>query len=97
MGQIHPTPREPVLIDDLKVGSCFKYVEGGGDGPYNYCRKLVKKTHRRKAKYYDLETDHGSEYRQEGTVYKKCSCPKTRKKQKGGNKNLKRGGGRRHR
>ena len=80
MGQIHATPREPVLIEDLKVGSCFKYVESGGDGPYNYCRKLVKKTHRRKDKYFMLETDHGSEHRDEGTIYKKCKCPtKTRK------------------
>ena len=80
MGQIHATPRESVLIEDLKVGSCFKNVSDEGSGNYNYCRKLVKKTHRRKDKYFILETDHGSEHRDKGTIYKKCKCPtKTRK------------------
>jgi len=82
MGQTGSKPREAVLIDDLKLGTCFKNVVNGGDGPYNYCRKVIKNTYRRKNKYYELETDRGRLYMSEGTLYKKCKCPKTRKKKR---------------
>jgi len=88
MGQVDS--KNTLDAADLKVGTCFKSALSGGDGPYNYCEKLVKKTKMKANKWgytYRLSTKipqrkgnqvftttASSNYR-----YKKCKCPTRRK------------------
>ena len=87
MGQ---TPSKNLIkVKDIKANTCIKRATSGGEGAYNYCMKVLKKTRKRgKANEYTIWTMNpslkqhladGSAYTYDGEhEFKKCACPKSR-------------------
>ena len=78
-----------IKVKDIKPNTCIKRTTDGGDGPYNYCMKVLKKTRKRKqANEYMIWTINpvlkpsltdGSSYTYDGEYeFKQCACPKSR-------------------
>jgi hypothetical protein len=76
-----------IKVKDIKVNTCIKRTTDGGEGAYNYCMKVLKKTRKRNGQYsiwtmnpsLKQHLADGSMYTYDGErEFKQCACPKSR-------------------